>query len=149
MNVVKRIILSFLKIVGLCLLVLALIYVIWQPVLPSGWIIKKMADSIDPQNLELEQPKVIRFELSGKGGGIYNIVADNNRVDVIEGVTDRADLIVYMEAEDFNGLMFSFATGQADEYTFKKMVISKLMCFAGDIGVFEMLFKDQEGLGRR
>jgi len=122
-------------------LLIVLLYVVWQPVFPSGLIIKKMADSIDPKKLSLEGPKVIRFELTGKGGGIYNIVADKDKGQMIEGNIGKADLIIYMEAKDFNGLMFSMALGSADEATFRRAVLSKVMRFAGDIGVFQLLFK--------
>lgn len=141
----KAAVLGTLKVVGVSLLGITLIYVIWQPVFPSGFIVRKMAETIRPETLDLDQPKVIRFELSGKGGGIYNIVTEPHKVAVVEGRMDRADLILYMEAKDFNELMFSLARGKADEHTFRKRVIDKTMRFAGDLGVMEMLFR-QPGL---
>ncbi len=140
----KAVVLTSLKIVGVSLLGIALIYVIWQPVFPSGFIVRKMAETIEPETLALDQPKVIRFQLSGKGGGIYNIVAAPDKVAVVEGRMDRADLILYMEAKDFNELMFSLALGKADEYTFRKRVIDKTMRFAGDLGVMEMLLQQPD-----
>ena len=67
----KAKVLASLRVLGLLFLVAVLVYVIWQPVLPSGLIIRKMADMIDPANLDLDQPRVVRFTLSGKGGGVY------------------------------------------------------------------------------
>jgi len=133
--------LLLLKLAGLLLLGVILVYAIVQPVFPSGFIIKKMADAIDPRNLPAEPTLVMRFELSGKGGGAYSIVAGRKGVETIEGPLDRADLILFMEAGDFNRLMFSMATGRADEYTFKKLAISKVLRFAGDMTVFETVFK--------
>ena len=133
--------LLLLKLAGLFLLGVILVYVIVQPVFPSGFIIQKMADAIDPQNLPAEQTLVMRFELSGKGGGAYSIVAGRNGVEMVKGPMDRADLILFMEAGDFNQLMLSLATGRADEYTFKKLIISKVLRFAGDMTVFETVFK--------
>ncbi len=123
-----------------------LFVVIWDPVFPSEWIIREMARSIDPQSLSLEQPVVVRFDLSGRGGGVYNIVANSGRVEVVRGVTDTVDLIVYMKAEEFNHLLFSLARGKADEYTFRSLVISKALTFAGDLSLLAALFGRQGGL---
>jgi hypothetical protein len=71
-------------------------------------------------------------------------VADKNRAEMITGRTAQADLIIYMEAKDFNDLMLSMATGKADESTFRRLVVSKFIRFAGDMTVFELLFKDQK-----
>lgn len=124
-----------------------LIWVVWQPIIPSVWIIKKMADSIDPSHVHRDLPVLVRFDLSGKGGGVYNIVVHEDRVETVEGNSERADLILFMNAADFNALMFSLARGTADEYTFQSLIISKGLRFAGDIRVFEELFekKDRKG----
>lgn len=139
----KRAALTMAKVLVACLLGLALVYSIWQPVLPSKWIIKQMADSIDPRNLE--RPVVVRFDLSGKGGGAYNLIAREDGVRVVEEATDQVDLIVYMEAKDFNDLMLSLATGSADESAFRRLIISKVLRFAGDMRAFELLFKKEDG----
>jgi len=143
----KKAVFLLLKVVGLALLGITLVYVIWEPVFPSGWIIKKMADRIDSQNVPPGEERVVRFDLSGKGGGIYNIVVRREGVEVVEGDTDRVDLVLYMEAEDFNDLMFSLARGKADEFTFRRLIISKVLRFAGDMGVFELIFKKEEAKG--
>jgi hypothetical protein len=136
----KRGLFALLKGVGLSLLGLTLIYVIWQPVLPSGWVIQGMAESIRPPDLPEGEQRVIRFDLSGKGGGVYDLVLQRDGVKVDRGGnTDRVDLILFMEATDFNDLMISFARGKADEFSFRRLIISKVMCFAGDMGVFELL----------
>jgi len=129
------------------LLILILIYVVWQPVLPSAWIVKKMADSIDRTALQGQRPVAVRFVLSGKGGGAYNILAGPDRVEMIRGETDQADLIVFMEATDFNKLMISLARGQGDEYTFQSLIISKVLRFAGDMTVLNNLFNKTEKKG--
>ena len=131
---------------GLVLIVF-LIWVVWQPVFPSGLIIRKMADSIDPSRINRDLPLVVRFDLCGKGGGIYNIVLHEDRVETVEGTSKAADLILFMNARDFNSLMLSLAGGTADEYTFQSLIISKDLRFAGDIRVFEELFerKDRKG----
>jgi len=125
-----------------------LIGVIWQPVFPSGWIVKKMADRIDPETLDMERPVVVRFDLSGKGGGVYNMVVQQDRVDTVKGEAESAHLILYMEARDFNSLMFALATGRADEYTVQSMIISKVLRFAGDMGILEKLFEKNGEKGR-
>ena len=132
------------EIIGAVVLGTILLLVIWDPVFPSAWIIQKMADSIDPQKLSLEQPAVVRFELSGKGGGTYNVVVDPDRVEVVKGATERVDLILYMKAKDFNNLMFSLASGEANEYTFRSLIISKALTFSGDMAVFQKLFGQQK-----
>lgn len=139
----KTAVVTVLKFLGLSLLGLTLVYVIWQPVLPSGFIIQQMAERIDPRNLPEGEESVVRFELSGKGGGIYNLVVRKDGVVVVAGVTDQVDLVLFMEARDFNELMFSLATGEADEYTFRRLVISKVLRFAGDMGVLELIFEGE------
>lgn len=126
--------------IGALILGAILFVVVWDPVFPSEWIIRKMARSIDPQSLSPEQPVVVRFELSGKGGGVYNIVAKSGRVEVVRGATDTVDLILSMKAEEFNRLLFSLARGKADEYTFRSLVISKALTFAGDLSLLGKLF---------
>jgi hypothetical protein len=143
----KRVIFWLLKAIGLSVLGLTLIYVIWQPVLPSGLIIQKMAESLTPPDLPQDEQRVLRFDLSGKGGGVYNLVFRNDRVEVVEGETDQVDLIVFMEAKDFNDLMISFARGKADEFTFRRLIISKVMRFAGDMRVFELMAPSEEAEG--
>lgn len=139
--------LVLLKVIGLCLLGLTLLYVIWQPILPSVFLIQGMARQIDPANLPDEEPRVVRFDLSGKGGGVYNLVVRQDGVEVVEGDADRADLVLFMEAQDFNAMVFSLARGQGDESMFMRMTIAKVMRFAGDMGVFELLFKKEEAEG--
>jgi hypothetical protein len=144
----KRVVFALLRGVGLSLLGFTLIYVVWQPVLPSGFIIQKMAESIQPPDLRQDEQRVIRFDLSGKGGGVYNLVLQRDGVKVVQGEnTDRVDLILFMEATDFNDLMISLARGKADEFTFRRLIISKVMRFAGDMGVFELLSRNGKAGG--
>jgi hypothetical protein len=143
----KRVVFWMLKVMGLSLLGLTLIYVIWQPVLPSGFIIQKMAESLKPPDLPQGEQKVLRFDLSGKGGGVYNLVFRRDGVEVVEGDTEQVDLIIFMEATDFNDLMISVARGKADEFTFRRLVISKIMRFSGDMGVFELMAQSEEADG--
>jgi hypothetical protein len=143
----KTVVFALLKVIGLALLGATLVYVIWDPVLPSGLIIEKMADMIDPQNLPDDEKRVIRYDLSGKGGGVYNLVVSRDGVEVVEGETDQVDLVLFMEAKDFNELMFSFARGKADESMFIRLVLSKVMRFAGDMRIFELIFDTEEANG--
>lgn len=136
-----------LKVIGLSLLGLTLVYVIWQPVLPSGFIIQKMAESLKPPDLPQGEQRVLRFDLSGKGGGVYNLVFQRDGVEVVEGDTDQVDLIIFMEATDFNDLMISVARGKADEFTFRRLIIAKVMRFAGDMAVFELMAQSEEADG--
>ena len=141
----RRVVSWLLKAMGLSILGLTLIYVIWEPVLPSGLIIQKMAESLNPADLPKGEKRVIRFDLSGRGGGVYNLVLQRDGVKVVEGEnTDQADLILFMEATDFNHLMISVARGKADESTFRRLIISKVMRFAGDMRVFELLSQNEE-----
>ena len=133
------------QIIGGAVLVGALVYEIWQPVVPSKWIVKRMAQAVNREHLPTKGPLVVRFELAGKGGGMYSIVADKGAVTMLEGTTDNVDLVMYMEAADFNNLMLSLANGKADEYTFKSLIISKVISFAGDMGVFSTLFSKEGG----
>ncbi len=140
----KRVFLAVLKVFGLSLLGLTLVYVIWQPVIPSGIIIEKMAEMVDPGNLPDDKQIVIRYDLSGRGGGMYNLVVNKNGVEVVEGETGQVDLVLFMEAKDFNDLMFSLARGKADESMFIRLTLSKVLRFAGDMSIFELIFKNEE-----
>lgn len=122
-----------------------LLLVIWQPVFPSGWIIQGMADQLDPDSLSLEQPAVLRFELAGRGGGIYNLLLSREKVEMTEGDTNQADLIIAMMATDFNKLIFQMAQGRADEFTFSKLIISNKLKFAGDMSALELLNPTDRG----
>jgi hypothetical protein len=102
---------------------------------------------IDPQNLPDDEQRVVRYDLSGKGGGVYNLVVSKEGVEVVEGETDQVDLVLFMEAKYFNQLMFSFARGKADESMFIRLVLSKVMRFAGDMSIFELIFKNEEANG--
>ena len=125
------------------LLCIVLILVIWQPVIPSGYIIGGMADAIDVKKLSLEKPVILRFELSGRGGGNYNIVVDKNKARVVEGDMDKIDLLITMRSDDFNDLMISMARGKADEYMFKSLVISNKLKIAGDMMILQKLFSSK------
>ena len=138
-----KVLFKILRILGAGALLVVLALVIWQPVFPSVWIIQRMADSIDPRNVPLDPPTGIRFELTGKGGGIYNIVVDEDSVKTVKGNTPVVDLVLFMEARDFNGLMFSLAGGEVDEFMFRSLIISKVLRFAGDMSVFEKLFENE------
>jgi hypothetical protein len=140
----KTVLITLLKVIGLFLLGLTLVYTIWQPVFPSRFLIQGMARKIDPGNIPEGEQRVVRFDLSGKGGGIYNLVVRKDGVEVVEGETDQVDLVLYMEAKDFNNMVFSLARGKADESMFIRLTIAKVMRFAGDMGVFELLFKNEE-----
>jgi hypothetical protein len=124
-------------------IVLAL--VIWQPVFPSGWIIQGLAKQIDPRNLSLDKPAVLRFELAGKGGGIYNLMLSREKVEVTEGDTHQVDLIIATNATDFNKLVFQMAQGKADEFAVTKLVISNVLKIAGDMSVLESLNPTAKG----
>ena len=116
-----------------------LVLVIWQPVFPSGWLIQGMAEQIDPSELSLDKRAVLRFELAGRGGGNYNLIMSNEKIEVIEGSINQVDLIIAMKATDFNRLMFQMVQGKADEFTFAKLAISNTMKIAGDMSVLELL----------
>lgn len=141
----KRSVPTILNTVLITALGIVLLLVIWQPVIPSGLIIQGMADQLDPESLSLEQPAVLRFELAGRGGGNYNLVLSNEKVEVTEGKTDQADLIIAMMATDFNKLLFQMAQGKADEFTFSKLIISNKLKFAGDMGALELLKPTDRG----
>jgi len=143
----KTVLITLLKVIGLFVLGVTLVYTIWQPVLPSRFLVKGMAGRIDPGNIREGEQKIIRYDLSGKGGGKYNLVARKEGVEVVEGETDDVDLILFMEAKDFNDMIFSLARGKADESMFMRLTIAKVMRFAGDMGVFELLFQDEETNG--
>jgi len=125
--------------VVLIILGVVLVIVIWQPVIPSGLIIKGMPDMIKSEDLSLDKPVVLRFELSGRGGGNYNLLLSREKVEVAEGGASQADLIIAMKATDFNKLVFQMAQGKADEYTFQKLIISNVLRFAGNMDVLALL----------
>ncbi len=129
------------NITGILVLGIIMVLSIWQPVIPSSLLLKQMVKSVDIQKIALVQPAVIRFELSGKGGGIYNIVADNKEAKIVKGETDRIDLIIYMKAVEFNNLIFAVASGKADKSLFLRMTLSNILRFSGDIEILEKLFK--------
>jgi len=139
----KRVLASLWTLVPLLLLAV-LVYVVWQPVVPSGLIVRRMADYIDPVRLSGEGPRALRFDLSGRGGGRFDIVTDGERVEVVEDRRGSVDLILFMEARDFNALMLSLARGRANESEFRRQVLSKQMRFAGDITLLEELFEPPE-----
>ena len=126
-------------------LVTVLALVIWQPVIPSGWIIQGLATQIDPGNLSLNKPAVLRFELAGKGGGFYNLMLSKEVVEVTEGDTNQVDLIIAMKATDFNQLVFQMAQGKADEFVIAKLAISNMLKIAGDMSVLELLHPTDKG----
>ena len=128
-----------LNIVAVTVLGTVLVLVIWQPVFPSGWIIQGMAEQIDPGDLSLDKPAVLRFELAGRGGGNYNLTLSKEKVEVTEGNTNQVDLIIAMKAIDFNQLMFQLVQGKADETMFQKLAISNTLRIAGDMSVLELL----------
>ncbi len=130
---------SFLKIIGAAILGITLIIVIWQPVLPSKFLIMGMAHGIEKNKASLEEPITVRFKLSGRGGGIYNLVADKNQVIVVEGETEKVDLILFMKATDFNSMAIKLATGKADKYTIQGLMISNFLDIAGDMMVLGKL----------
>ena len=125
--------------IAVIVLGVVLVLVIWQPVFPSGWLIQGMAEQIDPGNLSLDKPAVLRFELAGRGGGNYNLMLSNEKVEVTEGSTDQVDLVIAMKATDFNLLVLQMVRGKADEFTFAKLAISNTMKIAGDMSVLELL----------
>jgi len=137
----KTVFLTLLKMTALSLLGLVLVYTLWEPVLPSRFLIQGMAKRIDPQSVPAGEQRVVCFDLSGKGGGTYNLVVGDDGVHVVEGETDQVDLVLFMEAGDFNDLIFSMAKGNADSNMFIRLTISKVMRFAGDMGVLESIFK--------
>lgn len=128
-----------LNIIARIALVLVVVLLIWQPVFPSGWIIQGMAEQIDPRNLSLDKPAVLRFELAGRGGGNYNLMLSKEKVEVTEGNTNQVDLILAMKATDFNDLVLQMVQGKADESTFSKLAISNTLRMAGDMSILELL----------
>ncbi len=137
----KTVVFTLLKMTGLALLGLALVYTLWEPVFPSRFLIQGMAKRIDPQHVPEGVQKVVRFELTGKGGGVYNFVVRKDGVEVVEGETDQVDLVLFIEARKFNDLIFSFARGEASSNTFLRLMISKVMRTAGDMEVLGLIFK--------
>ncbi len=125
---------SLFKIIGWAILVITLILVIWQPVVPSKYLIEGMTGAVEKNKASIEEPVTVRFDLSGKGGGVYNIVASKEKVEVIEGYdVDRVDSILYLKATDFNSLMIQMARGKADEFTMKSLVMGNFLDMAGDM----------------
>ena len=143
----KTLLLTILKVTGLALLVLALVYTLWEPVLPSRVLIQGMAKRIDPKGVPEGEQRVVRFALAGKGGGTYNFVVRNDGVDVVEGETDQVDLILFMKARNFNDLIFSLASGEANANTFLRLMISKVMRTAGDMDVLKLIFQKPDANG--
>lgn len=132
------------KILSLLVFVIVMVIIIWQPVFPSKYILKGMAEQIDVQNITQDLPVVIRFYLTGKGGGIYNIVVDSSGAGVVEDDTDRIDLVLKAEAREFNSLIFSLARGKVNETAFINMLIAKRLFYAGDMNILKDLFKREE-----
>lgn len=136
---------ALLNIAGILIGGLLLILVIWQPVFPSKFLVYGMASKIKETCSSLEAPVTVRFELSGRGGGIFNIVADKNDARVVEGEdTERLDAIMYMTASDFNSLMFQLATGKADEYTIQGLVVANFLDIAGDMTALAKLMGQEQ-----
>jgi len=136
-------IVKIVNITGIALLGIVLILVVWQPVFPSGILIQQMADMIEPETVSLALPVVVRFELSGKGGGRHNIIVEKDAARTHGGETDRVDLILYMDARAFNDLLFSFALGKADDAMFLSLGMSDILRFSGDIEIFKKLFEKE------
>ncbi len=124
---------KLLSVVGIAVLAISLIVVITNPVVPSKYFIEGMAKQVDKTKSSLEETVTVRFELSGKGGGIYNLRADKTKVEVTEGDIDDVDLIMFMKATEFNSLMINMATGKADEFTIQSLVVGNFMDMAGDM----------------
>jgi putative sterol carrier protein len=135
-----KILLKSLKWIAFVALLIIMVLVIWQPVFPSGKIVEGMVDAIDPSKITMDLPKAVQFELSGKGGGVYSLLVTIDEAKFLKGRAEQADLIIYMEATDFNSLMMAMAQGKADAFTFQSAIISNTLKFAGDMGVFSGLF---------
>jgi hypothetical protein len=132
---------KILRFSGAGILLILLLLAIWQPVFPSILIVDGMAKAVDPKSVPLDLPTAVRFELSGKGGGMYTVVVHKDRVEIVRDRTDKVDLILYMKARDFNDMMFALADGTANEYTVRSLIISKTLRYAGDMSVFSKVFK--------
>ena len=141
----RRSIPQVLNAIAVIVLGAVLVLVIWQPVFPSGWIIQGMAGQIDPRSLSLDKPAVLRFELAGRGGGNYNLTLSKEKIDVTEGDTNQVDLIIAMNAVEFNELIFQMAQGKADEAMFQKLAISNALRLAGDMSILELLGPTDRG----
>ena len=139
----KTLLTRFLKISSIAILLIVLILTIWQPVMPSVWIIEKIADYIDADALPQDKTITVRFELAGRGGGDYNLVAGKDAVSVSEGEAESIDLIIAMEAREFNSLMWSLGRGKADQFTIVGLVVANKLSYTGDLNVLNILFKDQ------
>ena len=136
---IRRILSKLLKIAGILILGIGLVYAIWQPVFPSSILIKGMADSIDPEKIQTDQGVVVRFDLYGKGGGVYSIKADHSGARMIRGTTETVDLIIFMKATDFNDMMFGMSLGEGDPSLITRLIISDMLSYAGDISVLNKL----------
>ena len=133
---------SFLAVI--IILGIALILIIWQPVLPSSFIIEKMAETIDVKNLALTEEVVVRFELSGRGGGNYNIVVNNEKAEVIEGDVNRIDLILSMEASS-NAVFCASLSRRACSTCFRRVILcSDPIIFSGSPCLFLASFAFRE-----
>jgi len=138
---IRKIANKLLKASGIAILVIGLAYAIWQPVFPSGILVKGMAGTIDPKVLSLDKPVVIRFDLSGKGGGIFSVWVDQTKAEVIKGKTDSVDLVIFMKATDFNDMIATMSKGKGDSTLITRLMISDIFSFAGDISLFGKIFK--------
>jgi hypothetical protein len=125
---------------GMAILVIGLVYAIWQPVFPSGILVKAMVDTIDPKAVSLDRPVVVRFDLSGKGGGVFSVRVDHTSVEMIKGKTDAVDLIIFMKATDFNDMIAAMSKGKGDPTLITRLMISNIFSFAGDMNLFGKIF---------
>ena len=91
--------------------------------------------------LSLDTPVVIRFDLSGKGGGIFSVRVDHANAAMIKGKTDSVDLIIFMRATDFNDMIATMSRGKGDPTLITRLMISDIFSFAGDINLFGKIFK--------
>lgn len=131
--------------IAMIILVVIFIVIVAKPVLPSKYILMGMADAVDVKTIPWDDKIVVHYELYGKGGGRYNLIADREKAVITEGEPDRIDLYFKMEASEFNDLMIAMARGMADESMFKCLVIANKLKFAGDISVMEKLFSEEGG----
>ncbi len=134
---------KILKYTGIAVFAVAVILTIWEPVFPSRYILQGMTDRIDVKRVKIDLPVVLRFYLSGKGGGVYNIIVDKDGARLTEGDTDRIDFILKMEAAEFNSLMYSLATGKASPSAFVNMAIAKRLSYTGEMSIMKELFSQK------
>ncbi len=133
---------KILKYISVIVFGIVVILIIWQPVFPSKFILQGMTERIDVSKLTMELPIVVRFYLTGKGGGVYNLVVDKDGTKLTEDDTDRIDLALKMEASEFNSLIYSLATGKSDESAFLSLAFSKRLSIAGDMNLMKELFAE-------